>query len=259
MFRFLISVSTVAIAISVAAVSCWAADLEEVVAALQTPFQAETAHNRRIRDYSADFFQQSQIASLNRVQQAHGKVTVQFDEQLQGEVPKIRFRWEYVQPSAQEIVSNGEQIWVYLPENNQVIVTKTDSAAEAGENNPMAFLTGLGNLARDFQIVWAEPDRDPDGHYILDLQPRRASALLARLVIVVDRTAVETHLAGSAAAGKQVTFPILSTTIYDANGNSSIIAFRNLQINRGPSVSQFNFVVPAGVDVVRPEEGGLGF
>jgi outer membrane lipoprotein carrier protein len=259
MSRFLISVAVAAVALFVTATSCLAASLEEVVAALQAPFQMDTAHDRRIRDYSAEFSQQSSITSLNRTLQAHGKVVVQFGEKLQDEMPQVKFRWEYLLPTAQEIVSNGERVWVYLPENNQVIVTEADQAVAAGENNPMTFLTGLGNLSRDFQIAWADPQRDPAGNYILDLQPRRAMALLTRLVIIVEQAAVQAHLAGRADASGPGAFPIRSTTVFDTNGNSSLIAFHGVQVNTGPSADLFNFTVPAGVDVVRPDEAGLGY
>jgi hypothetical protein len=46
------------------AAPCWAASLNDVIRALETPFQNETDQELRIYDYSADFFQESKIASL---------------------------------------------------------------------------------------------------------------------------------------------------------------------------------------------------
>ena len=54
-------------------------------------------------------------------------------------------------------------------------------------------------------------------------------------------------------------FPILSTTVYDANGNSTTIEFSDLRFNRGISSGQFNFILPAGVEVVRPTGKEMGF
>ena len=54
-------------------------------------------------------------------------------------------------------------------------------------------------------------------------------------------------------------FPILSTTVYDANGNSTTIEFSDLRLNRGISSGQFNFILPAGVEVVRPTGKEMGF
>jgi outer membrane lipoprotein carrier protein len=52
---------------------------------------------------------------------------------------------------------------------------------------------------------------------------------------------------------------MLSSTVYDPNGNSTIIEFSDIRVNRGLSDSYFDFIVPAGVDVVRPTGQGMGF
>ena len=56
----------------------WAVALSDVVNTLETPFQAETEAEHRILDYSADFSQESKIASLDRLQRANGRVEVVF-------------------------------------------------------------------------------------------------------------------------------------------------------------------------------------
>jgi len=289
-----------------------AAGLKDVVTALERPFQAATPAGERIEDYSADFFQESRIASLDRLQRARGQVSVRFDYRRSGEVPTVMFNWEYSEPTTQEIVSNGKTLWVYLPENNQVIQSDIEQVSRTRENDPMTFLTGLGNLSRDFQISYAEPNHDADGNYVLDLRPRRSSALLNRMVIVVDRDAVTAPESASGETGASAAavpssappprpsrrsegppieppsraarpgavstdwgssasmkigpeprggrvFPILSTTVYDANGNSTTIEFSDLRLNRGISSGQFNFILPAGVEVVRPTGKEMGF
>ena len=54
-------------------------------------------------------------------------------------------------------------------------------------------------------------------------------------------------------------FPILSTAVYDPNGNSTIIEFRNLRVNYGLSGMTFDFMLPAGVQVVRPTGKEMGY
>ena len=279
--------------------SAWAVPLNDVIRTLETPFQTETAKELRIYDYSADFFQESKIASLDRLQRANGRVEVSFDYQRPQTVPDVMFRWQYDQPTTQEIVSDGKTLWVYLPENNQVIQSDIEMINKSRQNDPMTFLTGLGNLSRDFQISWATPNTDIDGNYVLNLTPRRVSSLINRLVIVVDRFAVEAyqnrgqaddspqdpklapqdHRRASRDSRRAPTapkrgdfafpgyegdlnglwFPIMSTTVYDPNGNSTIIEFSNLRVNLGISKMSFNFILPAGVQVVRPTGKEMGF
>ncbi|NJC88723.1 MAG: outer membrane lipoprotein carrier protein LolA [Desulfuromonas sp.] len=286
-------------ALALTALPASAAGLRDVIDALETPFKASTPEGQRIQDYTADFFQESRIASLDRLQRARGQVSVRFDYR-RGQVPTVLFNWEYREPTTQEIVSDGKTLWVYLPENNQVIQSDIEMVSKARETDPMTFLTGLGNLSRDFQISFAEPNRDAEGNYVLDLRPRRSSALLNRMVIVVDRDAAEPTATTKSTVGIEdknfpvepstrpkrlsrgpdldatretrsesikigpepvggLLFPILSTTVYDPNGNSTTIEFSDLRLNRGLSTSQFQFILPAGVEVVRPTGKEMGF
>jgi len=268
------------------AAPAWAASLGDVIAALETPFQTKTDRELRINDYSADFFQESKIASLDRLQRANGRVEVAFDYQREQTVPEVKFHWQYDQPTTQEIVSDGKTLWVYLPENNQVIQSNIEMVNKSRQNDPMTFLTGLGNLSRDFTISWAVPNYDVDGNHVLELTPRRVSSLINKLIIVVDRYAVEAYLnrgkeedpglqpplpTAPVPGGRgfnfpsyeggpnDLWFPILSTTVYDPNGNSTIIEFSNLRVNIGISEMSFKFMMPAGVQVVRPTGQEMGF
>lgn len=260
MFRILKAIPIVAATLIIMSSPSHSAGLNDVVAAIQTPFRAETAKDRQIRDYRADFVQEAQIASLGRVQRAAGKVVVRFDGLHDDTGPKVRFRWEYEQPTVQQFISDGETVWMYLPENNQVLLTEASSLSRDRENDPMTFLTGLGNLTRDFQIEWGEPKQNEAGHYSIILQPRHTSSLLARLIMLVDREAVEAFLRQT--EGKtpdRLLFPVLATTVVDLNGNRSEFAFENIQVNPGARDELFVFEIPEGVDVVHPGQDGFGF
>jgi len=266
-----------------------AAGLNDVINALESPFRSGASTEKRISDYTADFFQESRIASLDRMQRARGDVKVLFDSRGQefdrgpdSRVATVMFHWQYQEPTRQELVSDGKTMWVYLPENNQVIQSDIGLVSKARESNPMTFLTGLGNLSRDFQINFATPNRDVEGNYILELRPRRTTALLNRMLIVVDRNVVDQAVPEEKkseiqkewdkfappkpAAGdfgrirsSRDEFPILSTTVYDPNGNSTLIEFNNIRVNVGLSPGNFRFMLPAGVEVVRPTGKEMGF
>jgi outer membrane lipoprotein-sorting protein len=44
------------------------------------------------------------------------------------------------------------------------------------------------------------------------------------------------------------------TTVFDAYGNTTVIALTNLKLNPGLSDDQFQFTPPAGVRVVAPDK-----
>jgi outer membrane lipoprotein carrier protein len=225
--------------------------LGQVIQALENPFKHNADAKIAINDFEADFFQESLIASLDRLQRGRGRVAIKFDRSRPDRAPLALFRWEYEQPTNQEIVSNGRTMWVYLPENRQVIQSELEITAEARADDPMTFLTGLGNLSRDFQISWASPNQDVRGNFVLDLRPRRPSPMIQRMLVVVDREVVQL-------TGRR-SFPILSTTVYDPGGNSTLIEFSNIRVNRGLPAQYFNFIIPGGVEVVRPSGREMGF
>lgn len=233
-----------------AALSADEVTLEQVVAALERPFKADQGA-KGIKDFEAEFSQESRIVSLDRAQRGRGQVWFKFGGVSPQGLPLAKFRWEYRLPTEQVMVSNGTTLWAYLPENNQVIESDLEYALREQPENPVSFLTGLGNLSRDFVIRWAAPSRDAGGNYVLELEPRRASELIARLVIVVDQKAV-------GAKDTVQVFPILSTSVSDPSGNLTTIEFRSVRINRHPAASVFEFTPPDGVDLVRAG-GAAGF
>ncbi len=233
-------------------------NLSDVIRTLETPFQATDAGRiGMIEDFQAAFFQESQIASLDRLQRGEGNVSFRFVTHNREQVPQAMFRWEYRRPSIQEIVSDGRTLWVYLPENRQVIESDLTDVSLRQSDNPVTFLSGLGNLSRDFNIRWGAPNIDRDGNYVLDLQPRRSSQLIQTLQIVVDRDAVIDYQQQQQQTGRL--FPILATRVTDPNGNRTSIEFRDIRVNRNLSERFFAFRIPAGVEVVRPSGEQLGY
>ena len=231
--------------------------MSQVIRALEDPFKADAPADQAIHDFEADFFQESRIASLDRVQRGQGQVMVKFDHRRGDQAPLALFRWEYDEPTTQEIVSDGETIWVYLPENRQVIESKLELEGQARPDDPVTFLTGLGNLSRDFNIAWAEPNQDIEGNYVLELRPRRVSTMIQRLLLVVNRDAVTGSPRPSSFDGG--VFPLLSSTVFDPSGNTTTIEFRNVRVNRGIADSVFRFMLPAGVEVIHPSGNAAGY
>ncbi len=217
--------------------------LERVVQALEAPFGTKGKPGK-IVDFEADFRQESRLATLDRTQRGHGKVAVKFEPASASRAPMAKFRWDYETPEPQQIISDGRTLWVYIPANRQVIESKLD-LSETRPDDPVTFLTGLGNLSRDFHIDWALDRRDVEGNWVLELRPRRPTPLIDTLVVTVRHEAL-----GDPGA----VFPIRSTLLTDPTGNETYIAFAEVRINRGLDAERFRFSIPAGVEVVRPSE-----
>ncbi len=229
--------------------------LSSVVDALETPFKVGTKSNNQIHNFSADFLQQSQIASIGRTQHGSGTVSFSFTPAKKDGVVLAKFRWQYIKPTIQEIISDGQTMWVYIPENRQVIASDLRLINKESGQNPVTFLSGLGNLSKDFLVEWGNPQFDARGNYYLQLTPREESQFIQLIDIVVNKKAVnkwlKQHKTGEI-------FPIISTLVTDPNGNKTAIEFENIKVNQQLNADLFNFERPEGVELVAPSES-IGF
>jgi len=67
-----------------------------------------------------------------------------------------KFRWDYMQPYKQQIVGDGQRLWIYDVDLEQVIVKPMDAALG---DTPALLLSGGGNISERFEIS-ALTDRD---------------------------------------------------------------------------------------------------
>lgn len=223
--------------------------LDDVVAALETPFKSQTKGSEQIHDFSAKFYQESLIASIGRTQQGEGTVQFKFEAAAAQETPLTKFFWEYSKPSVQEIISDGLTMWVYLPENRQVIESDISQITAQQGENPVTFLSGLGNLSRDFSIHWGAPPQVETGDYRLSLKPLKDSQLIQQIEVVVSEKAINSWLKKHKTGD---IFPLLSTLVTDANGNRTAIEFQEVQVNQKLKDQLFYFERPEGVELIDP-------
>jgi outer membrane lipoprotein carrier protein len=178
----------------------------------------------KLNDLRAEFTQEAFNKSLNQKIPAKGTVYVKKGGKL---------RWEYTEPTQQEIVSDGKTLWVYTPTLQQV---NTGPAPEALAGPAGSFLAGLGKLREHFEVRFLNPaqPRDADGNWALDLKPKQALPTLSRLVIAVDPRE----------------FVVRKAVVYDQFENTVTMQFTKLGINTGLADKLFTFVAPKGVATV---------
>jgi outer membrane lipoprotein carrier protein len=194
-----------------------AANLDDVVRALEGAYG-------RINDLKAEFSQNAFNKSLNQNIPASGAVYLKKGGKV---------RWEYAQPTPQEIVSDGKTLWVYTPALNQVNVAP---APEALSGPAGSFLVGLGKLREHFGVRFLNPTqpRDGDGNVVLDLAPKQPLPTLARLILSLDPRSWEVRKA----------------VIYDQFENTVTMQFTKMALNIGLADSLFTFTPPKGVATV---------
>lgn len=143
-----------------------------------------------------------------------------------------RFRFEYTRPFVQTIVADGQSLWLYDADLNQVTVRPQ---REALGSTPASLIASGGEMGalREAFVLQSQPEGQ-DGLVWVLAQPRQSDGGLK---------AVRVGL-------RQGQIAVLE--IEDGLGQRSEIRFNQWQSNLGLKPSDFRFEPPAGADVVRP-------
>jgi outer membrane lipoprotein carrier protein len=222
--------------------------LKEVVSALENPFKVRSGPLPAIFDFQLNFIQESEVVSLGQKQEARGQAIFKFLPASEKSRVSPLFRWEYQKPDEQLIVSDGRTIWFFLPENQQAIKSEASKALATEEgNNPLIFLTNLGELSSFFEIRWFRGEQQQEGDYLLELIPLEKSPLIKTIILGVRKEAVT---GGNA----KLIFPIRSLLLTNINNDKTRIGFLDAEVNQKPSEAIFQFTPPEGTDILTPEE-----
>lgn len=136
-----------------------------------------------------------------------------------------KLRWAYEKPYALLLVANGEKLWTYDADLNQVTISKMDKALGA---SPAALLTGE-SLDKHFKLSEAG---SASGLEIVDAQPKSADGTFARVRI-----------------GLSNNLPRLME-VRDNFGQVTTLLFADFQPNPLLDRDTFRFTPPEGADVV---------
>jgi outer membrane lipoprotein carrier protein len=177
-----------------------------------------------IRDFSTDFTHTYRGGVLRKEATEKGHLLVKKPGKM---------RWEYTAPEEKLFVSDGVKMYSYIPQDKQVTVQSIPQDDQIAI--PTMFLTGKGNLTRDFTPSLVEaPAGSAAGTLALKLVPRKAQPDYDWLILAVAPGSLE--LRGLVTA--------------DSQGGQSSFAFTGLKENPGLADKQFAFTIPRGVDVV---------
>ena len=176
-----------------------------------------------VRDFSAEFTHTYQGGVLRQKTTERGSLLIK---------KPGRMRWTYTSPEKKEFVSDGRQLYSYLPAEKQVYVN--DVPAGGGDTSAALFLAGRGDVTRDFSAQIAGEDA---ATYTLKLTPKAKQQEFDTLTLIVDRASMQ----------------IRSLVASDRQGGTSTFVFSNYKENIGLPDSTFVFRTPRGVKVVKSD------
>lgn len=136
-----------------------------------------------------------------------------------------KFRWNYKTPYEQVIVSDGERIWIYDVDLEQVTV-QTQSAGLP--SSPMALLQDSAKLYQSFNV---SPLDEHDGVYRLKLESKTSESDFTEIIVGVD--------------AKGLRF----MQLHDQFEQVTDIVFSDIKTNTNLAKEIFEFIPPEGVDV----------
>jgi len=177
----------------------------------------------RLRDFvretkggAADFTQTVTPADGSRAKESSGRFEF---------VRPDRFRFDYLKPYPQAIVSDGRKVWMHDPDLEQVTVRAVDKALGA---TPAALLTG-NTLERDFTLAaW----------------PARDGLEWARATPKADDSGFQWMAVGFRGA------QLAAVEILDRFGQRTLLRLDGFDARTLPAPQRFRFVPPPGTDVL---------
>jgi outer membrane lipoprotein carrier protein len=137
-----------------------------------------------------------------------------------------RFRWVYEKPVDQLIVGDGERVWIYDRDLNQVTVRRISKALGS---TPAALLAGSSDIDKAFELAEAG---ERDGLEWLEAKPRDKDAGFERIRM------------GFGVAGVQ------AMELVDNFGQTTLLRFSGLVRNPKVDAAEFRFEPPKGADVL---------
>jgi len=202
------------ILIAASAMSAWAGGLESLESFVKT-----------VKSGKADFTQVV-TAPAKEGQAARSKTSSGSFEFAR----PSRFKFVYKKPFEQTIVADGQTLWLYDVDLNQVTARKQSAALGSTPAALIAAAPDLKALQADFALADA-PDKD--GLQWVQGTPKAKDSQLQQVRV----------------GFKQDQLAVLE--ILDSFGQRSVLSFVGFQPNAALDAGAFQFKPPAGADVVR--------
>jgi len=186
-------------------------------AAADTARARMEAFSKGLDAVSAEFNQSVTDANGHRGDASQGTLTLQAPRQ---------FRWDTTKPYEQTLVADGERVWIYEPDLQQVSV-RSQNSEEA--HSPLTVLTDLSQLDSQFN---ASEAGEHDGFAWLKLTSKAKEPEFEYAELGFDAQ-------------------ILQRMVFkDQLGNTTEIRFADWKRNPKLPPGTFKFTPPQGVDVI---------
>lgn len=174
-----------------------------------------------VEGFFVRFHQSSTLKALDVTDSAEGSIYIKQPGCM---------RWEYERPDKQLIITDGTSLWLYRPEDNQVMMGKAETFF--GEGKGGVFLSDMTLIRKYFTIERISDESS--GYHILKLTPDTPSGD----VQVVYLTVLKDN------------FNILQVVTENAYGDETRLSFENPEFDLELNDELFTFTPPEGAEIV---------
>ena len=192
-------------------------NLEQILDRMETQYTNNS--------FKAEFAQESTLKAMDISDFASGKIFVRYPGMM---------RWEYEKPDKQVIITDAKKLWIYRPDDNQVMTGSAPAFFSDGKG--ASFLSDIKLVRRKFKIS-LEPSKD-NFFYELKLQPIEKTLDVNDIRLAVTKK----------------TFTVIRIITYNSYGDENRIELINHLFNVDLDDKLFSFDIPPGVDVLQIEE-----
>jgi outer membrane lipoprotein carrier protein len=137
-----------------------------------------------------------------------------------------KFRWSYDKPYAQLLVGDGDKLWIYDRDLNQVIIKKLDRALGA---TPASLLAGSNAFETNFVLI---DGGNSDGIEFVEAEPKSADTGFDHIRIGFKENLPRTM------------------ELHDSFGQLTQLTFDTFERNPAIDPALFRFSPPPGADVI---------
>lgn len=175
--------------------------------------------------FSANFFQVSTLKAMKITDTAYGRAFFKRPDKM---------RWEYEKPDRQTIITDGNTLWIYRPEDNQVMIDKAPSFF--GDGKGFSFLSDMKLIQNKFSIILEK--KVENDYHVLKLLPREKTFDVSVIYLSVSKK----------------TFDVVKIVTYNSYGDETRIELSDIQFKQKLDDSMFSFKIPQGVEVLHLDE-----
>jgi len=140
-----------------------------------------------------------------------------------------KFKWEYAEPAPQLILANGETVWVYDEDLEQVTVKKQEST-----QNPIYVLLNKEQTEKNFDMALLAKEKDQlEQQNWIEMTPKNPGEDIKKVWLGIENNNLR--------------------VIKLKNQMDNIVIFEFANIVRNPDLKEgyFTFDIPKGVDVIQ--------